>query len=153
MDCVPESLCSWNYTIDSLPSGTGYAEFDFFTQTGSVRLHHQTYTVQKQGLLLNDWLLIETSTGATLGRAIKPNLLFRHYELEVEQVRFVVRAESVLLWDFGIYQEESLYGSIRPVHPFTRRADFYCDPQIPELGQLFAFWLVILAWRNQARSN
>jgi hypothetical protein len=64
-----------------------------------------------------------------------------------------LRAVSAMRRGFEIVAADGVIaGRIEPMHAFTRRAYIDCDERVPELIQLFAFWLVALAWRR-AKNN
>ena len=54
---------------------------------------------------------------------------------------------------FHISTAGTTQGTIRPAHPFTRRAFVECNDSVPELVQLFAFWLAALTWKRAAKNN
>jgi hypothetical protein len=50
-------------------------------------------------------------------------------------------------------ESDIVRGSIRPIHLFTRRAVIECSDDVPELVQLFCFWLIALMWRRAQKNN
>ncbi len=132
-----------------LSSGLATVEYDSLTAQGRIVDAHATYDIRKHGLFRGDWTL--EHAGRIIAKAHKPSAMVRSFEVTSETVHFTVRAESALARAFEITVGQQVEGSIRPVHVFTRRATIQCAGTIPEHLQLFAFWLVGLAWRRSAR--
>jgi hypothetical protein len=151
LTCLPQSICSWDFTIPNTSSGLASIAFNFFTEQGSISLGGIDYAVRKHGPLSGHWTL--ESAGQPIADAHKPNPLFRAFELTADGFQVSVKALSPFTRAFGIYSGGQQLGLISPAHPFTRRATIDCVADVPEICQLFAFWLAVLAWRRQARSN
>jgi hypothetical protein len=79
--------------------------------------------------------------------------MFRSFDVRAGGVQLTVKAQSSFTRSFEILSDDSVVGTIRPVHPFTRRASIECGPSVPELVQLFSFWLAALTWRRAAQNN
>ena len=148
---VPESFCSSNYRVFGSSCERAIVAFDFFTEQGYISLGNVAFTIRKQGAFSGRWTLNDGSL--QVGDAAKPNPFFRSVEIVVHQARFSLSAQSPWSRCFAISVGRRLIGEIRPVHLFTRRAIIDCSPELPELGQLFAFWLVAMLWRRDANNS
>jgi len=151
LTCLPQSLCSWDYRILDAAGGPGSIDFNFFTEQGCIYFGAHELAVRKQGPLSGHWTLEHENR--MIAEARKPNPLFRSFDLDVNGTCFTVKAISPFGRGYEIVSAGHAVGSISPVHPFTRRAVIDCGGGIPELGQLFAFWLVVLTWRRKARES
>lgn len=110
-----------------------------------------TLQVVKQGWLSGHWSL--ESNAGPYAQAVKPNALFRSYNIDAGETQFKLAAASPLGRTFNIAAGGQTLGTIRPAHPFTRRAFVECEDAVPELVQLFAFWLTALTWKRAANNN
>jgi hypothetical protein len=151
LTCLPLSLCSWDYRIPDTAAGPATVSFNFFTEQGAITLGPGEFTIRKHGPLSGHWTLEQN--GQSVAEAYKPNALFRRFELRAIETPLIVKACSPFSRRFEILVGDNPVGTIWPAHLFTRRAFMECTPDIPELAQLFAFWLVALTWRRQARDN
>ena len=107
------------------------------------------YAVNKQGWLASQWLL--EHEGEALAVAKKPSVLYRSYDVEMGPLEFTVRARSPITRRFDIVTGDIQVGTIAPMHPFTYKATIECDEPLPELAQLFAFWLAAVTWQRAAK--
>jgi len=64
-----------------------------------------------------------------------------------------VKARSAFSRRYDILSDGHPAGTIQPAHSFTRRAFIDCTPEVPELAQLFSFWLAALTWRRAAHNS
>ena len=151
MTCIPQSLCTWNFRVLEATAGPAALTFNFLSEQGSIFLGPAEFAVRKHGPLSGHWTL--ERDGRTDAEARKPSALFRSFEVKAESVSLIVKAQSALTRSFDILAGGRVAGTIRPAHPFTRRAFIECAPEIPELAQLFSFWLVVITWRRAANNN
>jgi hypothetical protein len=151
IECLPKSLCSWDFNAGGLSSGSATIEYDWFTEQGRIVHSHIGYDIRKHGVFSGHWTLEQA--GSVVAEALKPSAMFRSFEVTSQSVHFTVRAESALARAFEILVGQQVVGTIRPAHAFTRRATIQCSDAIPEHIQLFSFWLVGLTWRRSASSN
>lgn len=149
--CVPRSICSWNFLVHDDAGGTAALDFAFFTEQGAIDYEGTAYTVTKHGYMSGRWSLLHDSQ--PVATAHKPSALFRHFVVSVGETLLVLEAHSVFSRGYDILSGPKPVGSIRPVHPFTRRAFVECLPSVPVLAQLFCFWLAVLTWRRAAHSS
>jgi hypothetical protein len=151
LTCVPQSLCLWDYRVLGAAGGPAALTFNFFSEQGSIWLENAEFAVRKHGPMSGHWTL--EHGGRTIADAVKPNALFRSFELQVHDLHFTVRAQTAFTRCYDVLYGDRRVGTIQPMHPFTRRACVECSPEVPELGQLFAFWLAVITWRRAAKNN
>jgi hypothetical protein len=151
LKCVPQSLCSWNYHVRGAEAGPAVVTFNWLSEQGTISLGGGTFRVVKHGWTSGRWTL--ESTAGTYAEAVKPSAFRRGFEIQAGDRQFEAAAASPLGRTFEIAADGEKRGTIRPAHAFTRRAFVDCDDSVPELVQLFAFWLAILTWRRAANNN
>jgi hypothetical protein len=150
LTCLPQSICSWDFNVLGANAGPGALTFNFFTEQGGIQLGLIHHEVRKQGPFSGHWTL--ERHGERIAEARKDSFL-RRFEMSTDHGSFVVQAESVFSRDFEILLGEKVAGTIRPAHLFTRRSSIECSDAVPELCQLFAFWLAALTWKRTAQSQ
>jgi len=149
LTCLPQSLCSWDYRILGARAGASAITFNMMSQQGTLQHGGDLYQIVKPTILVGRWTL--ESGGSVIGTAEK-SLMIRHYAVDTGGTPFSVQAR-LMSSTFNIVVGARNVGEVRKMHPFTRRAVVDCSNAVDELGQLFAFWLCALAWRNAARSD
>jgi hypothetical protein len=149
--CLPQSICSWNYRVLGLPGGEGATVMNYLSEQGNVSLGGVTYDVVKKGLFSGEWSL--QGQGEIVAAARKPSAMFRSFTVTFGGGGLTLQAQSPFSRVFQLLNSERVIGEIRPAHPFTLRALMQCDDDVPQLVQLFAFWLVALSWRRTASKN
>jgi hypothetical protein len=151
LTCLPQSICSWNYSVTAADSGvTASVEFDFLSEQGSITLESSYYSVQ-HAWLSGEWSL--ESGGRVIAVAIKPNPLSRLFEVSCGSQDLILRAESPFTRAFVVEQDDRLLGTIQPTHPLTRRASINCSSSIEIPVQVFLFWLAVLMWKRAANNS
>jgi hypothetical protein len=167
LTCTPLSLCSWNYRVVGLPAGEGMTEHYMLSEQGRLSLGGPAYEVVKHGPMSGRWTL--EGGGRVVAEARKPSAMYRTMVVSCGEAALTVRAASPFTRVFEVLVGESdvddaaardveraadrVVGSVRPVHPFTRRAIMECDAAVPQLAQMFVFWLVAMSWRRTAKRN
>ena len=151
LTCLPQSPCSWNFRILGASSGPAALDFNFFTEQGGITLGAAKFVVRKHGPFSGHWTL--EREGQSIAEARKPNAFFRRFEVAAIEIPLTIQASSPFTRGFDILSGDRPLGAIRPAHPFTRRAFIECASEVPELAQLFSFWLVVLTWRRRARNS
>jgi hypothetical protein len=141
-------MCSWNYRITGADAGPAAVTFGF-TEHGTISLGNETFDVRKQGWLSGHWTLEQQDI--VRAEATKRTMV-RTFDVAYDGLSFVVQAEMMSRC-FEILSGDAVVGTIRPAHMLTRRAFVECDAVVPELIQLFAFWLAALTWRRAARNS
>ena len=151
LTCLPLSLCSWDFRVDGLASGPASITLDFFNEQGTITIGGNECAVRKHGPWSGHWTV--EYHGDVNAEARKPNAMFRSFDLQVGAASLTVKAQSPLTRCYDILSDLQVVGTIAPAHPLTRRAFVDCSPSVPELAQLFAFWLAVVTWRRAARNN
>lgn len=151
LTCIPQSLCTRDFRVLGASAGRAAVTFNFFTEQGTISLGATDFTVRKHGPFSGHWTL-EHGTG-TVAEATKPSAMFRSFELRVDDMHLTVEAESAFTRCYQILAADRHFGTIRPAHAFTRRAFIECAAEVPEVAQLFSFWLAVLTWKRAANSN
>ena len=146
IECLPRSLCSWDYTTYGTSSGAATVEYDWLTEQGRIIIGHMNCDVRKHGLFSGHWTLEQS--GNFVAEARKSSAMFRSFEINGTGAGFTVQAASAMTRAFEISRSGLVVGLISPTHAFTRRATISCSNTIPEHLQLFAFWLVAMTWRR-----
>lgn len=149
IECLPNSLCSWDYTMRGLSTGHAAIAYDWLTEQGVIASGNMEYDIRKHGFFSGQWTLEQSEH--VIADAQKPSALTRTYEVSSGDLHFTLRAQSPFHRAFEIMSGNQLLGRILPAHAFTRRAVIDCSPTVPEPIQLFSFWLVALSWRRSAR--
>jgi len=148
IECLPRSLCSWDFSVIGISSGPATVEYDWLTEQGRIITGHMAYDVRKHGALSGHWTL--ERGGEVVADARKPSVMFRSFEINGAGVGFTVGAVSAMTRVFEITMSDHVVGRVSPVHAFTRRATISCSDVVPQHLQLFAFWLVGITWRRAA---
>lgn len=126
--------------------------FTTFGESGGITLENGAeFSIIKQSWMQGRWTLAQG--GMVCAEAEKPSAFFRSFEVRTDAVSFTVQAASAFSRIFQIVVEGVVVGVIRPAHVFTRRAFVECDSAMPEVAQLFAFWLAAISWRRSRRNK
>jgi hypothetical protein len=144
-------MCTWNFRVTGAQAGPARVTFTHFGEQGGIEFRDTTYLVVKQGPMSGHWTL--ERKGEVYCEARKPSVLVRSFNLLAGEVPFEVRAKSPLFGACEIRYEGERVGVIKTVHPLTRRSTVECDLAVPELVQLFAFWLAALLWRRSTNQQ
>lgn len=151
LTCLPKSLCNWNFRVPDTSAGTAELNFNFLTEQGDIQFSGQAFEVRKHGWTSGHWTL-ESNHGVLIdGQKVSPFL--RTFVIQAHDRSFTLKAQSAFGRSFDVLESDRVQGTIRPVHPFTRRTVLDCSDEVPELVQLFCFWLVALMWRRSQKNN
>ncbi len=148
---LPQSLCTWNFRVPDTSAGTAELNFNFLSEQGDIRFDGQDFEVRKHGWTSGRWTL--EANDRTQAEAQKTSPLTRTFEVTAGGQQLTIQAQSMFTRCFDILESGQIQGTIRPMHPFTRRAVIDCSSQVPELAQLFCFWLVVITWRRAQKNN
>lgn len=151
ISCLPNGLCSWNYTL----KGDGHsaeASLQMFTEQGSLVVDGVAFEIRKHGFASGHWTL--EREGAVIISAQKPSPLTRTVKLSNAEASWTLQAESAFGRSFRLERGASIIAAIRPAHMFTRRATIELLRDDGEFTAVcFAFWLAVIAWRRAASKN
>ena len=145
LTCIPNSLCSWDFRVSGTYSGPAELTFNFCLGKGSISLGGIEFRVCKHGIFRGHWTLERGK--ARYAHAHKPNAMFRAFLVRCGTEQHTVKAHATYRRCYDMLRSDSVVGTIRPVHPFTRSALIDCSSLVSELAQLFSFWLVVINWR------
>jgi hypothetical protein len=151
LTCIPKSLCSWDFRVSGPSSGSASLTFHRCTEYGSIVNGGSELSIRKHDTIDNYWIL--ERDGKPCAEARQPNALIRSFEVSSGATRFTLKAQSPHTRCYDIHADGQVVGTIRPAHGLTRRAFIECGSSVPELLQLFAFWLAALTWRRAADDN
>jgi hypothetical protein len=151
LTALPTTLFSWHFRVKAGDALVADVKFDFLAEQGTILHRGDLLAVRKHGPLSGHWTLERKGEG--LAEAIKPSAFQRRFEAILPGGLMMIEAKSALGNGFDLSMGGRSIGTIRPVHLFTRQAAIECEPNVAERDQLFAFWLVALAWRRAARSD
>jgi len=148
--CMPKGLCSWDFSLD----GEGHhasLEFNWIGEQGTITADDVQFDVRKHGLFNGHWTL---DHGPESVASAQKSPFTRSFEIRRDEETLLLRAEFPLAYSFRVERSEEVILTIAPDHDFTRRGS------IDTLGHkwdfrivCFAFWLVVLTWRREARPS
>ena len=151
LTCLPRSICSWNFLVRGTTGGEAGLTFNWFTEQGTIDWNGTEYQVVKHGLFSGHWTL-EGPEGVVV-EAQKTSAFTRTFDLDTDSGPWTLQAQSVFTRAFELARSGTQFGTIVPMHMFTRRATIDCEEEVDELTQLFAFWLVVITWKRAAKNN
>ena len=150
--CQPSSVFSWNFRVVADERVIADVTFDFLTEQGTILHRGELLAVVKHGPMSGRWTL--ERDGVVLAEAYKPSMFQRRFDVTASTGPLIVEAKSPFGRGFHVVAgTDQIVGDIHPAHGFSREAIVDCEPSVAERDQLFAFWLVALAWRRAARSD
>ncbi len=153
LTCLPQSICSWNYSITGSDSDViASVEFDFWNEQGSIILEPSCYGVKRGWVWPSDEWSLE-SGDRVIAVATKPNPFTRFFEVSYSSQDLILRPELPFTRSFLIEQDNRVLGTIQPMHSFTRRASIDCSSSIAIPVQIFLFWLTVLMWKRDAKKS
>jgi hypothetical protein len=146
--CLPQGLCSWNYTLEG-DGRRAETSLQMFTEQGALAVEGVAFEIRKHGLASGHWTL--EREGAVIISAQKSSVFTRTVELSNAEGGWTLRAESSFSRSFRIEREGATIAVIRPDHLFTRRATIELTGDQGDFTAVcFAFWLAVIAWRRAA---
>jgi hypothetical protein len=151
LTCIPRSIWTWNFDVVGASAGPASIAFNFFTEQGTISLGDSTYEIEKQGMMSGHWTL--ENSGQVVASAQKSSPFLRAFELSAGDAQFLVKAQSPFVRTFEIMFGGCVIGTIRPIYFFARKTELQCEERVPELVQLFSFWLAALTWRRAAKNS
>jgi hypothetical protein len=150
LSCVPRSIFSGDYDVMKNDMREGAIVFNWGSEQGEIELHGQVYYIVKKSMFGGPWSLLGGDLEILV--AEKPSAFAREMEIRGDGGVTRITASSMFSSDFEITHDSAHAGTICREGLFSRRAIINCSDSMPQLTQLFAFWLVALMWRRAARS-
>lgn len=149
--CLPRSLCSWNFDLSG-QSHRGSIDLEWVGEQGTITADETRFRVAKHGLMSGRWSL--NHDDAEVVTAQKQSVFTRSFEIDAPDGELFLHAESALTRSFVLERAGATIATIRPDHPFTRRAKIeVLTPEWDSPTIFFSFWLVVLMWRRAAQSS
>ncbi|MCC5844696.1 MAG: hypothetical protein JJU05_10635 [Verrucomicrobia bacterium] len=146
------SLFSSNYEVEGLRTGVNVqVRFRALSSNGHLIQGDKIWETKKKGVLSGSWVL--ESGGQVLMEAGRTKLLRSEYELSIGAVRYILKHQGFLSTAFELIQDGRRVGTIARQGIFSTKVLIDCGPDVPELVQLFAFWLVADIWRRSNRNT
>ncbi|MEM6839045.1 MAG: hypothetical protein AAF609_19605 [Cyanobacteria bacterium P01_C01_bin.120] len=151
LTCLPKGLCSWDYTITGArPRAKVRTELWALRERGIIRVRGDRYDII-HAAFGGEWSL--ELDGNVVAIAVKPNPLTWFFEVSWHDQTLILKTDSLFGESFAIEQDDTLVGTIRKKHPFTKRATIDCSSSIDLAVQVFLFWLAALMWKRQVTRN
>jgi len=146
LTCLPQGICSSNFRVPE--AGNAEVTFTSFGRGGAIRLGAMEYLVSEEGLLKPTWHL--SLNGQSVATLRRPTVFKNVHELESSNGILQIVRPDRLQQRYEFRRGEAVVGTIVKVHPFTRRTIIECQPDVPVVDQLFAFWLLAILWRESS---
>lgn len=151
IQCLPRGFCSWNFEL-SWAEHRGSLDLNVMGEQGSITVDGTQFEVCKHGVLSGHWTL--RHGGEEVAEAQKSSAFTRTFQIDSPEGSLILQAESPLTRCFILRRSEETIATMRPDHPFTRRAKITISAQDWEFPTIcFSFWLVVQMWRRAANSN
>lgn len=150
LNCLPASICSWDYCIKSGTETLAVLRFKSLSEQGSIEHNDHEIHIVKDGFMSGRWSL--ELHGDPLLTARRPSMFSRSCIITSNSEEYELIPRS-LSRSYTIRCRDNEVARIEPVHLFTRRATIESDASLPTLVQLFAFWLVAVFWRRSQNSS
>jgi hypothetical protein len=163
LTCVPESWSNWNFDITGTsadPARTTLAGNTLAGQTlagitdyGTILFGGDVFVVKKQGLLTPIWeLKAGSKVGATGQKSlgISPIGWRPSFEVQAGDLCITLETQRLSSLQYNILLSSNIVGTIaRKGRWFPKWPAFVeCTVEVPELVQLFCFWLAMQSWRQ-----
>ena len=146
LKAIPKGWFTPDFTIFQDDTPVADIALSLWSEAADLQIQGMTCKMYREGMISGPFLL-ETE-GEVLARAYKPSALFRSFEVEHGDRRYVLEAESVWMRKFVLKEREQEVGSIYPEHAFTSRAVVELPAEISLPVQVFMLWLVVLMWKR-----
>ncbi|NNE70595.1 MAG: hypothetical protein HKN29_09575 [Rhodothermales bacterium] len=145
--CYPRNLFSRQYDAVAVPGGAlGEVNFRAMTEQGSIVWDNVEWQVTKHGPASGYWTLSRGKEYAA--DAQKDSAMKRHVRVETKDLELELRPRSVFTSTFEVFDGQLRVGVIKRANVFSRRSYLEFDAEVPELIQLFCFWMVRMLWRR-----
>ena len=57
IECLPRSLCSWEFIANGMSAGVATLEYDWFTEQGRITGPQMTHEIRKHGVASGHWTM------------------------------------------------------------------------------------------------
>ncbi len=149
--CEPKRLFTWDYTI----RGEGHDAVlsrNWIGEQGSLVIDGIEFEVEKHGFTSGMWTMYRQSVEYAVAQKTRPAT--RSFEIQAPSGLISMRPMSPLKRSFILERSDEMVGTVKAVHPFTRRAQIDLSPSEDDFPAVcFAFWLAILTWKRRRRAG
>ena len=148
---TPRSIFSWSFDLHRGDELVAHIDMAWLREAADVFIGGQDYTFLRESILQGTFALKQGDE--VLARAQKTSIFSRSFEVEIAGGGSTLR--PVWIWgrEFALYNGDLQVGRIYPQTWFrwTAVIDLPDGLTLPE--QVFLYWLVLVMWRRQAKSN
>lgn len=148
LELSPTGLSGRRYTVSRDGEDIAHLSFGWVREGAEVTIDGAPHELRHEGLGSGAFEL--SHHGAVVARARKPSAFRKRFELEHEGRVYELAKESWWGRAFELRADGHRVGSVRPVHPFTRRASIDLPEELSLPVRVFAAALVALLWRRGA---
>lgn len=151
-ELVPQNLFSWSFDImrDDMTVAQILHTLAL-KERATLNLSGATYQAYREHFMGGDYLLEED--GQPIARAKKQGLFVNSFEIEYPGGAAILKKETAFGRSFLLIESERETGFIRPMGPFTRKADVSLPDEMPLPVQIFILWLVLITWKRESDSS
>ncbi|MCS7471417.1 hypothetical protein NZK35_32625 [Stieleria sp. ICT_E10.1] len=151
IQCLPQGICSWNYSLvgDVL---NGQTALRSSSEQGSIVIDGVAFTVNKNGVFSGHWTL--EHEGNEVASAQKQSAFWRTFDIDAPGGPLLLATDTPFTRCYTLRRGEESIATMRPDHPWTRRGKM--EILVPDWDSptvVFSFWLVALIWRRLAQSG
>jgi len=144
LKCRPESLWSWDFQITGSPTGPILTKLDRKTEDGSIAHAGRQYPITKtKGAGLGHWALMADTAIHAEAQVIS---------IGISKIEFTTRGGLLTAKaapfnrTYEFFIAEKKVGTIEPAHLLTRNSTIDFSEGVPELTQVFCFWVAAIKW-------
>jgi hypothetical protein len=135
---------SWDYVVrDADGALVAELEAGWVRRAGAATIGGETHTLGRV-----DGSLVLERDGRRLALATKRTPLFRRFEVEAGDWRFVLEARSMFGRPFVLLEDGEVLGSIEPAERSRREVVSHLPEELPLALRVFLTWLVLVQWRT-----
>ncbi len=152
LEIVPRNLFSWSFDIMRNDMTVAQILHTLsLKESATLNLSGATYQAYREHFMGGDYLLEED--GQPIARAQKQGLFVNSFQIKYPDGTAILKKESAFGRSFLLIEGEREAGFIRPVGPFSRKADVSLPDEMPLPVQIFVIWLVLVTWKRQSDSS
>jgi hypothetical protein len=144
LKCQPESLWNWDFRISGSSTGPVRTLLDRKTEGGVIEYagHHYSITKRK-GVGLAHWTL--TADSVIYAEAQVLGMVISKIEITTPGLLLLAKAH-LFNRTYEFFLAEEKVGMIEPAYLLTRHSTIDFKESVPELTQIFCFWVAAIKW-------
>jgi hypothetical protein len=144
LKCRPESLWNWDFQISGSSAGIASTKLDRWKEDGAIEYAGRPYSITKRkGVGLGRWILMANSVIYAEAQVLSIGI--SKIEITTPGLSLLAKAYPFnRTYDFFISKEK--VGTIEPAHLLTRYSTIDFKEGVPELTQIFCFWVAAIKW-------